>query len=412
MSNHLAIATVTATLDKLLEKRVDADVPGAKVTMVSPETAGGGLPSTRVNIFLYQVTPSAAARNEDLPTRSSDGERLMGRPRIGLDLHYLFTFYGRDTDFEPQRLLGSVVRTLHARPVLTRPQIRNAVTAFPLLAKENLADDVELVKFTQAPLTLEELSKLWSIFFQTPYRLSVAYQGTVVLIESDDAFSSPLPVRLRNIYVDLFREPFVEQVVAASGDDDAIVDGAVIRVRGQRLKGHKTRLSIDGTPLAVASVSETEITATLPSIPAGLHALQVEHIREMGTPLQDHGGVESNVAAFVLTPRITKTGGGVYEVTLANTGVETDGTHRADVTVKVVPAVTERQRVALLLNGMGGSTHAYTFPDDPRTAPTSSITIHAGHVVPGQYLVRIQVDGADSQLDVTGDTYSDPKVTL
>ena len=50
MSNHLAIATVTATLDKLLEKRVDADVPGAKVTMVSPETAGGGLPRDRKSV--------------------------------------------------------------------------------------------------------------------------------------------------------------------------------------------------------------------------------------------------------------------------------------------------------------------------------------------------------------------------
>jgi Pvc16 N-terminal domain/IPT/TIG domain len=411
MSNHLAIATVTATLDKLLETPVGTDVPGAKVTLVSPETAGGGLPNTRVNIFLYQVTPSAAARNEDLPTRSGDGQRFLGRPRIGLDLHYLLTFYGKDADFEPQRLLGSVVRTLHARPVLTRPQIRDAITAFPLLAKANLADDIELVKFTQTPLTLEELSKLWSVFFQTAYRLSVAYQGTVVLIESEDAFSSPLPVRLRNVYVETFREPLVEAVVAASGDDDPILDGTQIRVRGKRLKGNKTQLLIDGAALIPTAVSDTEITATLPSLTAGLHALQVEHIRRMGTPEADHGGVGSNIAAFVLTPRITKTGG-VYDVTPTNQGVEADGTDRADVTVKVAPQVTERQRVALLLNGTGGATDAYTFPDDPRTGSTASLTIHAGHVKPGTYLVRVQVDGADSPLDVTGDTYSDPKVTL
>jgi Pvc16 N-terminal domain/IPT/TIG domain len=411
MSNSLAIATVTATLDKLLEKPVDDDVPGAKVTMVSPETAGGGLPATRVNIFLYQVTPSAAARNEDLPTRSSDGERLLRRPRIGLDLHYLFTFYGRESDLEPQRLLGTVVRTLHARPVLTRSQIRDAITAFPLLAKANLADDVELVKFTQTPLTLEELSKLWSVFFQTPYRLSVAYQGTVVLIESEDSFSSPLPVRLRNVYVETFREPRVEAVVAASGDDDPILDGAQIRVRGERLQGNQTRLVIDGTPLAATTVADTEITATLPSLTASLHALQVEHVRRMGTPEVDHGGVDSNIAAFVLTPEITKTGG-VYDITLANQVVEADGTHSADVTVKVAPQVAVRQRVALLLNGTGGSTDAYTFPDEPRTAPTGTLTIRAEHVQPGTYLVRIQVDGADSPLDVTGDTYSDPQVTL
>jgi hypothetical protein len=410
MSNHLAIATVTATLDKLLEKPIDDDVPGAKITLVSPETAGGGLPATRVNIFLYQVTPSAAARNDDLPTRSGDGQRFLGRPRIGLDLHYLLTFYGKDTDFEPQRLLGTVVRTLHARPVLTRHQIRDAITAFPLLTNANLADDVELVKFTQTPLTLEELSKLWSVFFQTAYRLSVAYQGTVVLIESDDSFSSPLPVRLRNVYVDTFREPLIEAVVAASGDDDPILDGAQIRVRGKRLQGNKTRLLIDGAVLAPTSVSDTEITATLPPLTAGLHALQVEHVRQMGTPLKDHGGVGSNIAALVVTPQIKKNGS--YDIQATNQGVETDGTHRADLTVTVVPDVTERQRVAVLLNGTGGSTDAYTFPSGPRPAPTDTIKVHAGHVRPGTYLVRVQVDGADSPLDLTGDTYTDPQVTL
>lgn len=226
MANSLAIATVTATLEKLLEKPLDADVSGAKVTYVSPDATGGGLPTTRANIFLYQVTPSAAARNEDLPTRSGDGLQALNRPRIGLDLHYLITFYGRESDFEPQRLLGTTVRTLHARPVLTRPQIRDAITAFPLLATSNLADDIELVKFTQTALTLEELSKLWSVFFQTHYQLSIAYQGTVVLIEADDSYRSPLPVQLRNLYVETFRPPVVEEVVALSGDDDPILAGA------------------------------------------------------------------------------------------------------------------------------------------------------------------------------------------
>jgi uncharacterized protein DUF4255 len=411
MSNHLAIATVTATLDKLLEKRVDTDVPGAKVTMVRPDTTGAGLPATRVNIFLYQVTPSAAARNEDLPTRSPDGLRTTTRPRVGLDLHYLFTFYGREVDFEPQRLLGSVVRTLHERPVLTRSKIGDAITAFPLLGKSNLADDVELVKFTQLPLTLEELSKLWSVFFQTAYQLSVAYQGTLVLIESDDTASSPLPVKQRNLYVDPFREPLVEQVVAASGDDDPIVAGAPIRVRGKRLRGNKTQLLVDGSPAPAAGVTDTEITAALPALDAGLHALQVEHVREMGTPAVDHGGVASNVASFVLTPEITKTGAN-YDIALANQGVETGGTHRADVTVHVSPPVSERQRVALVLNELGGA-HAYTFPDGPRTgAPTPTIEIHVGHVAPGQYLVRIQVDGADSVLEPKVGPFAAPVITL
>src|SRR6266545_1814714 len=158
MSNHLAIATVTATLRDLVFSAVSADVPGADVTMVRPDGTGSGVPTTGANIFLYQVTPSAAARNEDLPTRSQDGT-LVRRPRVGLDLHYLLTFYGSETQLIPQRLLGSASRVIHAKPVLTRPQVDTSVSARPFLAGSNLSSDIELVKFTQLPLTLEELSR-------------------------------------------------------------------------------------------------------------------------------------------------------------------------------------------------------------------------------------------------------------
>jgi hypothetical protein len=415
MSNFLAVATVTATLHELLSGPVAADVAGANVTMVKPDGAGAPLPTTGVNIFLYQVTPNGATRGEDLPTRAQDG-RLVQRPRVGLDLHYLFTFHGSETQLEPQRLLGSVVRTLHAKPVLTRPQIRTAVAGFPFLTSSDLDDDVELVKFTQLPLTLEELSKLWSVFFQTTYTLSVAYQGTVVLLESADSFSSALPVRLRNLYVETFREPLVTKVVAATGDDDPILAGASVRVLGERLGGQSTRLAIDGGAIDVVptSVTEKEIVAALPpAVHAGLHGLQVKHLRPMGTPPVDHRGVESNVAPFVLTPKVEQAGG-VYQISLANQLVETidaQVVHSADVTVTLDPEVERSQRVSLLLNELGGSA-AYTFVDEARTLDTDTITVRAVRVKPATYLLRVQVDGAESPLDVTGNAYSDPTVTL
>jgi hypothetical protein len=39
------------------------------------------------------------------------------------------------------------------------------------------------VRVTLQPLSLEEMSRLWSTF-QTQYRLSVAYEVSVVLIDS------------------------------------------------------------------------------------------------------------------------------------------------------------------------------------------------------------------------------------
>src|SRR5215212_5514896 len=123
MSNYLAIATVTATLSRTLTAAVGTDVSAAGVTTLRPDDA----PGTGVNVYLYQVGPNGAWRNADLPTRRDEG-RLVQRPKVALDLHYLLSFYGDEAQFEPQRLLGSVVRTLHARPVLTREMIRNTVS--------------------------------------------------------------------------------------------------------------------------------------------------------------------------------------------------------------------------------------------------------------------------------------------
>src|SRR5919108_3190798 len=114
MSNYRAIATVTATLQYLLQQAVSADIPGANATIVRPTEGAPGLPDIGVNVFLYQVTPNGAFRNEDLPIRSSDGKRIQ-RSRVGVDLHYLLTFYGSDTKFEPQMMLGTTLRELHAK---------------------------------------------------------------------------------------------------------------------------------------------------------------------------------------------------------------------------------------------------------------------------------------------------------
>ena len=162
VSNFQAVATVTATLSETLQEAVGVDVPGAEVTPARPDLPGGGTPKTGIHVFLYQVTPNPAWRNADLPTRNASGD-LVDRPRTGIDLHYLLIFYGDESKLEPQLLLGSAVRTLHTLPVLTRSMIRRTIAGvtYGFLSKSDLADDIELVKFSPLPLSLEELSKLW-----------------------------------------------------------------------------------------------------------------------------------------------------------------------------------------------------------------------------------------------------------
>ena len=86
----------------------------------------------RVRLFMYQVSPNGALRNNDLPTRAANGN-LMKRPTTALDLHYL----------------------------LGRPQVEamvEQVTGGKVLPAEVLQQIV--TKTDGVPLFVEELTKM------------------------------------------------------------------------------------------------------------------------------------------------------------------------------------------------------------------------------------------------------------
>ena len=388
---------------EVLQAAATAAVPGATVTLSRPDSAGAGTPTKRVNLCLYQVTPNSALRNADLPTRGSDGD-LVQRPRVALDLHYLLTFYGDEGQLEPERLLGSVALAMHAKPMLTRQMIRNTIVnvAFPFLAQSNLADEIELVKFTPIHLSLEELSKLWAVFFQTQYALSMAYQGTVVLIEGEESPQSALPVLEREIIVVPFRQPVIERLRSQSGVNQLIFSGNTLVIEGRKLRGEVTQVRIGGDVVTpqLQDVSDTQISLplTMPTLRAGVQAVQIVQPMMMGQPRVPHVGVESNVAALVLRPKITAVNA-------------PDSTH---VTVDVDPVIGKAQRVLLMLNEISNiAPAAYTFVAGQRNADAASITIPISGVGPADYFVRVQVDGAESTLDLDpASQHFGPKVTV
>lgn len=196
MSNHLAIATVTAALGQLVHTSAQEAVSGVSLELGRPVAQAGGVTERKVFVYLFQITPNAALRNADLPTRASSGE-LVNRPQAAIDLHYLLTFVGDDRLFEPQRMLGAVARDLHARPILSRAAIENAIASHAELAGSDLASSVERVKLTPEPLPLEEMSKLWSVMIQTPYALSVLYQASMVFLDARQSAPAALPVLQR-----------------------------------------------------------------------------------------------------------------------------------------------------------------------------------------------------------------------
>lgn len=184
MSNYLAIATVTITLRDLLQEAASLAVPGSAVTTQRPiSISNNGQEKAGINLYLYQVKPNPFWTNNDVPTRNFNGY-LVQRPQMALDLDYLLSFHGSEVSMEPQRLLGSAIISLHAQPFLSQSAIQNAINNSSYLAQSDLFNQPELVRFGPLNLNLEELSKLWSVFFQIPYTLSVAYRASVVLLEA------------------------------------------------------------------------------------------------------------------------------------------------------------------------------------------------------------------------------------
>ncbi|MFC7310397.1 DUF4255 domain-containing protein [Streptomyces monticola] len=204
MSNALAIAHVTQALALLIEANLQPEIDMAvKVEPRKPPADPPAEPT--ITVFLYQVTPNTSQRNNDLATRASDGT-LLKRPAAALDLHFVISAYGEETELVGQRLIGSVVRTLHEIPILPQDIIELAGEK-PHLAGSNLADAVQRVRFSPTVMDIDETSKLWGMLHQTPYSLSVVYQAALVFIEGREVPVPAKPVERRSVRVIPFGAP-------------------------------------------------------------------------------------------------------------------------------------------------------------------------------------------------------------
>lgn len=390
MSNPLAIAAVTAALRNLLTQGLtaDSDLSDATVTMQPLDRARtNGNTANQVNVFLYHASPSGAWRNMDIPGRVRPGETAM--PALGLNLYYLITAYGRDNDTKKpfsHHLLGRAISTLQDHPLLGADEIKTA------LPNNDLWQQVERVRFTLQPFSLEEISKLWT-GFQTQYRLSVAYEASVVLIDSGRPISAPLPVLTRGqddsgIVANanmIPPYPAIDDMTLPNQQTSALL-GDDLTITGNHLDGDKVNVRFSNrrllAPITVAAAkggTDTQITVKIPTDPvnwpAGLYTLSVVVSRK-GEPDR-----ATNELAFPLAPQITS----------AMPAKAKRNKNDATLTLTCSPEVRPEQQVALLL----GSVEA---KPDPLATQSNSLSFTIRNAISGEYLVRLRVDGSDSLL--------------
>jgi hypothetical protein len=391
MSNQLAIAAVTATLRSLLVRGVGI----SEVTARPLDNARRSTTGNQLNLFLYQVLPDAALRNQDMPRRTKPGET--GYPPLPLILYYLLTAYSDDEDdTNAHRLLGEAMAVLHDHTLLGAAEIRNATSPIADLADSDLHEQIERVRINLQPLTFEDMSKLWTTF-QTHYRVSAAYQVSVVLIESTRPPRTPLPVLKRGeddrgvtSQPDI-TPPFpVLTSIEFPTRRLSIQPGDVISVLGSRLAGGSAvlRSSLISNPPqpTTVSVSDARLNVTLPNnLAAGFYTIAIE----LSTP---HGTISSNELGLAVAPVIT-TG-------LPMTVTRAGGSATLDITCSV-PVLVE-QRVALLLGDFEvrrklpasppASSNSFQFVIDTPAGGDFPVPIGAPH------MARLRVDGIDSEI--------------
>jgi hypothetical protein len=347
MSDFRAIGGVSSTLQALLADRMEwpPDAPDVPVTVGPPRFTRpedqGKPEEARVNLFLYRVTENGYLQNQEIPGRGGNG---YGHPPLSLNLHYLLTTYGSDPVINAKSpttdeklahfLLGSAMRVLHDVPIVTDELATIRAPSGNAVLHPSLVDAFEPMKLMLEPLSLEDVTKVWTAL-SLRYRLSAAYAVHVVQIESRrrrvfprpvappiDAVVGPRPGEPGPaIDVVPIRVPSINQVLVRRAGTATDLPYPYVRVDdrvvllGQNLNGRETRVAFGETEVGSALALGGRVEAVVPdtttfdgvTLPAA-QLLQPGPLSLRVVVVDPPRRTRSNVLVVQLVPRIDATG--------------------------------------------------------------------------------------------------------
>jgi hypothetical protein len=351
MSDFRAIGGVSATLQTLLLDRMEypdglASVP---VTVGPPPYSSKDTDprkeDPRVNLFLYRITENGSLKNQEIPGRGNGSG--YGHPPLSLNLHYLVTAYGNTPvpaggaaslfdDTPAHFLLGSAMRVLHDIAIVTDELFSVRPPSGLLVLHESLRDEYERVRLSLEPLSLEDVTKVWTAL-ALRYRLSAAYMVNVVQIESRRAKTFPQPVGKPAsptlpplpsdppsagpwIYVFPIQTPTISElrVRRATQPDEQPFPyariGDTLVLRGTSLSGPRTLLVFGDVRVPATFASPLRVEAQIPDATVlGAGAIPPDQLLQPGVrtvkvvtsdPLVPQSAATSNEAAFMLVPTV------------------------------------------------------------------------------------------------------------
>ncbi len=401
MSNTLAIAAVTSALQQILgdvanplpgDPDPDSALPGAFVTCKPLDIARAqDEKKNQLNLFLFQLQHHAGFRNMATPGMH-EGESA--QQPLSLVLYYVLTAYGaNDDDLQAHRMIGRAMSILHDNSTMSRSVLQSLIGS-------DLWQQAERVRIRPHPLGTEEISKLWT-GFSRPYRISIGYEVSVVLIDSTKPAIAPIPVLTRGkpvggvepgprVSANLELPYPVLESFECDLKRPAVRLGEMLTIRGHNLGGtplvarFNHRLFGDPEELLptgprTPTSFQVQIPATAAAWPPGTYTVDVDVTSDQVRT--------TNVLSVPLAPRITS----VTKVTSTSSLLMLE--------VVCTPEVWADQKVSLIVGNQQVAA-------DPH-GQTDTLQFMLDNPPSGLTYVRLRVDGVDSLL-VTDFTSTPP----
>lgn len=390
MSNHLALAAVTATLKNLIsfaEGNVMGILhihPGVRITTKPVEKARDGENGDQVNISLYQTLVNPSRRNMPDPARGTWRDGL--QPPLALDLYYIITTYSRnDDEIFSQELMGRVMEVMHQYPYLDPREIREA------LPDNNLYQQMEPLRISPQYYPLEEISKFWTSA-GSGFRLSAIYKISVVLIgDARQMNSGLLSLQKPNIHNTPTTQPRLTKAVPPNKQKAALL-GDTLKLEGLNLAGDDMRavltLGHSGEPfeLQVRDANADSVLVDLPTddrdLITGVFNVSLTFRDKSEPPLLQ----TTNDVSFVLAPQITAV------------LLDPPESFPRLLTLTCRPIPNPFQAVFLILgNRLYPLRPGASFRPSP-DVNEAILQFDVSDVRPGAYVLRLRVSGIDSPI--------------
>lgn len=178
MSGYNVISDVDKTLKELLwstmrndssilsiigtESQISFDPPFKIVKDAEPE-------QNFLSLYLYRVVENGEMKNRSLESKDTN---LFRYPPLSLNLFYLITPLTNSTDND-HKLLGKTMQIFYDNAIVKGSALQGIL--------QGTAEELRIIL---NPISLEDISKLWSSFMRS-YRLSLSYEVKVIYIDSE-----------------------------------------------------------------------------------------------------------------------------------------------------------------------------------------------------------------------------------